>query len=140
VAPAKDGTWKRPLQYVFIDGNAFGPETRSHRSQALDPPRAKRRHGLAERRIIVADKVPKDVKLAAFEFARQLNARNELDSPPGRFCSSNWQSRHGIVVRDSHGSEPHSKPRHHDLARRARSVGMSGVHMQISRATARPKS
>ena len=84
-----------------------------------------------KRRIIIADEVSQDVKLTAFEFAGQLDARDQLDTPPCCLGPGHGQGRDRVMVGNGECAQPHSSRGHHDLARRADSVGMSGVHVQI---------
>jgi hypothetical protein len=131
VAPAEDGAGKCSFEGVLCNREAQGPKPGRHGTEALCPAGAELCHGFTQWRIIVTDKVSKNVQLAALEFAGELDTCDQLNTPPCRFGARHPKGGDRIVVGDGQGTQPHASGGDHDLARRADSVGIRGVNVQI---------
>ncbi len=89
VSPAQNRSRKRPLESSFINGKPQFHESRDHLAHPVGSAVAQKLHGLDQSRIVISDKVPQDVKLTTFVFARQLDAVDQLDAPPGSLRTRN---------------------------------------------------
>ena len=81
--------------------------------------------------MVLANEVAQKVDFAAFPHAGQLDAANQLDSQASRFGPGDSQGGDRVVIGDRQGREFHDGRRPDHLARRAGTVGMGRMDVQI---------
>ncbi len=135
VAAAERGPRKGLTERLQIDGEPQGFEPIRHRREPVDSRKPEPRGRGDHRGVLIAKKVAQDMNLPAIQLGRPLDSGNQLDPQPLRLRTGDGQSRNRVMIGNGDGRQAQQGCGGHDLARRANTVGMRGMDMQVGPGT-----
>jgi hypothetical protein len=131
VPAAERGAREGAAERGQVDGQAELFQPLGHGREAIHSRRAEARGRGDDGGVVVADEMAEDVDLAPIKLGRPLDPGNKLDSQPHRLGPGDGQSRDCVMVGDRNRRQPDVRRRRHDFARRANSVGVRRVDVQV---------